>query len=351
MGRMYLLGEPIFDPVMERKEFFAPAGQTDLCRKILAETQDRKTVIQKLREEYIAIAYSLVAMGIEFRIIYAHEESIDKQAQAVCIKALNCRFIDFRQSLFSNSALVFPRDFCVALSGKIILINSKVATLKSNQKDGYALISSPFGEGGRVLSAGEIMVVSERMIIEDGQSRFVKKNDLKKIAVRGIKTLYFPTPLAKKIGTDTGRGCFFTNDHLDRIGSLLIDQRGKYHLVVDPLIWTAWWEDKISKVWFQEGPEKTMERLKRACGPLGIKVHQPKTLAIPYALNLIQFSDGRVLMTNGDEDVAELVGSLVGKNNLYITPIPIRYHPTWLYAGIRCLIGDAPTPLMKPILQ
>ena len=349
MGRMYLLGEPVFDPAMERKEFFAPAGQADLCRKILAETQDRETVIQKLREEYIAIAYSLVAMGIEFRIIYAHEELIDKQAQAACVKALNCRFIDFRQSLFSSSALVFPRDFCVTLPGKIVLVNSKVAVLKSNQKDGYTLISSPFGEGGRVLSVGKIIAVSERMIVEDGQSRFVEKNDLKKITAQGIKTLYFPTPLAKKIGTNMRGDCFFTNDHLDRVGSLLLDQEGKYHLVIDPLIWTAQWKDKLSRIWLQEGPEKTRERLKRICEPLEIKVHQPKALTIPYALNLIQFPDGRVLMTDGDEDVAELVGNIVGKNNLYITPISIRYHPVWVYAGIRCLVGDAPIPLMKPI--
>ena len=95
--------------------------------------------------------------------------------------------------------------------------------------------------------------------------------------------------------------------------------------------------------------KETIEKIKLICQPLGIEVHHPKKMEVPYALNLIQFPDNRVLMTGGDESVAELINEIVGEENVFKTPTPIRYFPVWLYAGIRCLVSEAPEPLFKPV--
>jgi hypothetical protein len=78
-------------------------------------------------------------------------------------------------------------------------------------------------------------------------------------------------------------------------------------------------------------------------------VHYPEKIEVPCSLNLIQFSDGKVLMTNGDESVAKLIDEIVGKENVFKTLIPIRFFPACRYGCIRCLINELPDVMFKSI--
>ena len=346
MKPFYLLGEPIFDVHYEDRRFQAPVSQIELCQKILAEEQDPEVIVNELRKEYLVIAYSLKEMGIEFRIIYAHEDKIDKMALAYCIDPLKCKLIGFSPDFFGPS-IVYPRDFCTVLP-KIVLINPEVASLTSSEKDGFSLISSPFGEGGRVLHSGETMLVSERVVEKDRHSRFVTDEEIREVSDLGINMARLPSPIGGVVqGGEKNR--FFSNDHIDRVGALIADSKQQLHLIVDPRIYTAKWRKGGAIPWEPAGPEETIIRLRSICDPLEIKVHVPRSLSVPYSLNFIQFSDGKVLMTGGDDHVAELVSGLIGEENIYMTPVPIKYHPVWVYAGIRCMIADAPLPLLKPV--
>lgn len=344
MEPFYLLGEPIFNVNIENRRFQAPVGQLKLCQKILEHGQSRSYVVDKLRDEYVAIVQSLVDMGIKFRIIYAHKEAVDKKILSVCIYYFKSKLIDFSPNFFGPS-IVCPRDFCTVLP-KIVLVNSKVAELMTNDKDGYSCIASPFGEGGRVLHSGKTMLVNEKINAESGNSRFVRDEEIREISDLGIKTARFPSPLGGVVqGDDKNR--FFSYDHIDRVGALIADSKQQLHLIVDPGIYTAKWKSEGLTSWDPAGPEETIAKLRTICDPLEIKVHMPEYLNVPYSLNLIQFPNGQVLMTNGDDRVAEMVGGFIGQENVYLTPIPIRYYPVWVYAGIRCMIADAPLPLLK----
>ena len=189
------------------------------------------------------------------------------------------------------------------------------------------------------------MLVCERVVDQDGKSRSVKNREIEEISDLGIVIKKIPAPLS--INLNDIKRTFF-NDHLDRIGALISDTHNNLHLVLDPGLMTTKWTPGQTRLWDLMNPAESIDKIKSICEPHEIEVHTPKALRVPYSLNLMQFVDGQILMTSGDGDVAEVIANIVGSENVHLTPIPIRYYPTWLYAGIRCLINDAPLPVLKP---
>jgi hypothetical protein len=117
---------------------------------------------------------------------------------------------------------------------------------------------------------------------------------------------------------------------------------------MDPRCVLARIVDDRTRKWEPMFPDEAFSWLRRLIVPLGVELHIPPLLKVPYSVNLLQVPDGRVLMTKGKEGgLLEVIQSIVGIQNVFETELPIRYIPTWLYAGIRCLIGDWPEPLMK----
>jgi len=344
MEQLYLVGEPIFKPPSDKKRY-ALVSQVGLCQQVLRETQESNIVIRKLQQEYLAIIWSLKEIGISFRIIYSHEDKVDKQVLRTCIDDLGCRLVGFHPDYFP-AAVAYPRDFVTVLP-KLILVNSQIASVKVGQKDNYRILPSFYGEGGRVLVWEKTMLACERLVLEDKHSSEPK--GLREIRQTGIKIALLPLPLSITFSISGVEEIAFFNDHLDRVACLIQGKDGGLHLIVDPQIYTADWKGhKQDPSWIRRFPEDTIKRIKQVCEPLEIEVHCPKKLEIPYSLNLIQFPDGQVLMTSGDDSVAEVVSEIVGEDKIVKTPIPIRFFPVWTYAGIRCLVNEAPMPLLKP---
>ncbi len=343
MTDSYLVGEPLFGKKF-RESYYAPVGQADLAFRILHEIQSECEALQKLREEYVAIVYALTEMGINFRIIYAHEDMIDQTSLGACIQGLNCRLVGFPPE-FVPPSVIYPRDFATVFPN-IILVNSKVVELQVTEAKGHQIISSPYGEGGRVLSRRKTMLVGERLILEKGDSTDPQK-EIERIRALGIKVGIIPLLLAQVFSRSKKAEKLICNDHLDRVGCLLEGKDGGLHLVVDPLICTADWQGGGGYPWIPRLPYDSIDLIKRRCESLEIKVHYPKKMQIPYSLNLVQFSDGRVLMTAGDDPVAETVANIVGEGKIHQTPIPIELFPVLCYAGIRCLVTRSPEALFK----
>lgn len=341
MEPFWLVGEPMFGSE-PKDEHLAPVGQAELCLKILEETQDFNEVVARLREEYVSIVWMLKQMGIELRIIYAHEDLVDEKTLKFCTEALQCKLVGFPKEYFPPS-VVYPRDFSVLLSG-ILLVNSQVTQILVERRGNYEIIASPYGEGGRVLHCRDVVLVGERIIKEGGSSHPADQSELRRITPTGTRIGLLPLPMFTRLGFQ-GRVQF--NDHVDRVGCLIFGKDGGLHHVVDPKIQTIKWRGSKATPWTPVGPRETFEKLTRICEPLEITVHRPRTMLVPYSLNLLQFPDGRVLMTGGDEPVAEVISEIVGEENVFRTPTPIRFLPTWVYAGIRCIVNEAPLPLLK----
>ncbi len=339
--KMYLLGDPLYPWILKKKpkkKFLAPVSQLELCQAVLKETHDIQQILENLRQEYLAIAYALKIMGIDFRIIYSHRKETDMKVLGACIEILGCKLAGFPQT-FSPDVVSYPRDLFTVLPN-FILANLQRVKLGRKARNCREIISSPYGEGGRILVCGTTALVGEKLILENKPSQNPNTEELTRV---GLKVGLFPIPLAGEFSVEGLEDRLLPNDHLDRVTCLIKGIDGKIHLVVDSQICTGKLENGK---WNPLTPEESLKRVNAVCEQLGISFHIANT-KVPYSLNLMQFHDGRVLMTKGDDAVEKVIAGIVGKENITTTEVPIRFLPVYTYAGIRCWINEMPTILFK----
>jgi hypothetical protein len=334
----YLVGEPIFPDWMEppTERFSSPVASAQFAVNLRRSVQDLEQLKMALRHEYLAIIAGLSEMGATFRLLYAHPDKVDQRVMNAAVRA-GFRLAGMTPDFFTGGT-IYPRDFSIR-AGRVSLVNSAWTQLTQNQDD---LIASPFGEGGRTLSARDIVLVPERIVLKAGLSRRVMDEDLSPLYAAGLRTGRLPLPVAVYCTHEEVTSSVFFNDHLDRAAGLIAGKDGRAHLVLDPCFFTVKWIDEGAKIWELREPEDSENLVREICKPLGIVVHRLASMRVPYALNLIQSQDGCVLMTGGDEAAAGLIGELVGSEKVHTTEIPIIHYPVFANAGIRCLVGDMP---------
>jgi len=339
---MYLVGEPMFQGNRGETTFLAPAGQTDLCREVLRETNDLKLVRRNLTGEYLAVICGLREMGADFRIILSHPDKVAIDVINICAR-MGCRFAGFSADFFPPS-IAYPRDFSTTVPGTI-LINEHTKVL-SPEKNGWKLIVSPWGEGGRILQATRHAAVPERICGNGKESYAVEDRHLKPLHDAGMKVMLLPPPLFFEIMATGGMWSLSFNDHLDRVACMIQDKENHPHLIVDPGIRGMKTVNRTLSNWIPLTSEETIAAIQERAAEAGVTFHVAPTLRIPYSLNLLQDIAGRVLMTGGEHELSSLIRTIVGPDMVIETHIPIRYFPAWNYAGIRCLVSEAPTPLL-----
>lgn len=350
MENTYILGGPALGHITEDylcKDFFAPFGQLNLCHDILKETQDREKIIENLAREYLAIVYALKEMDIRFYITYSAKAA--KNAEnllSICQEALKCKFIGLPEN-FPFELGCYPRDMLVYLKRqKTVLVNSSIANLNIKNKDLHQFFPSPYGEGGRVLFSDEIALISKQLVSDNSRVSHVAESGIfKRIE---LKVSALPVPLSGVFSLDGIKEKVNSNDHLDRVSNLVKGKDGNLHLIIDPNICTL--ENDGKKEWLSLGPKKSKEKIISYCEPLGIKVHYPKKMEIPYSINFEQFPDRRVLVTKGEKYLNRIIGRIVGWENIFTTEVPIRFLPVYNRAGIRCMVNQIPEPMIKTLI-
>jgi hypothetical protein len=342
---MYLLGEPVFKPA-PRDKFLAPAGQANLCLRVFEESTDPDVVRQKLAEEYVAIAASLKTMGVDFRILFVHREDVEMPVIEVCVGHLGCRLGTLDPS-FAHPMTMFPRDMSTNIPG--VLLVSENFRVSGSERNGWKIHVSPWGEGGRILSVPGYAVVSERISTGEKSSYAVDDQHTLILREAGLSVMTMPPPLVARMNMRGEMVGALFNDHVDRVGCLVQDPKGRPHLIVEPLIGGTRRSSSRNdgEEWEVIGADEMIALLKRSSRHGGIEFHLAPRLRVPYALNLFQHVDGRILMTGGESEVVSLLEEVAGRGSITETPVPIRYFPAWLQAGIRCLINEAPTPFLK----
>ena len=345
MTTSYLVGAPIFLPgIPEDGRFPVPIHQARLIASILANNHELSHVEGQLREEHNSIVTALNEMGYHFQIALAYPDKLD--SRAICdYLARGCRLIRF-PSDFPASLALCPRDLAVTIPGRVLL-NCRYASI-DRVIDDCRITSSPVGDGGSVLLASGAAVVCDRIIsfCDDlPMNRSTCKSDLEPFVSAGMKTVMFPAPVMGflKGGSLTGQLAFF--GHCDRVSCLVSDVQGGLHLVLDHDIVTVSVVDESAQSWRPMMLDETISVLRRACESRGITVHRAPRSTVPYSLNLQQFFDGRILMTGGTTEVTEMLRSITGQQ-IVTTNIPIQYYPTWMYAGIHCLVTEFPRSLL-----
>jgi len=278
----------------------------------------------------------LKQMGLDFRVAFSSEEGLDKLIVSVLTQVLDCRFVGFGPNV-NRMATAFPCDFGTELPNAVLLSDA-FGCLRSDFTKGVRSVTSPYGEAGRLLHADDIAFVAERVCL--GTSS--RPADTSELASIGMKVGLLPNLLAHFLEAGGDSVFTSTNDHLDRVAGMLKDPAGGKHLIIDPMYWGGPASSPIT-------PAAVREKIKQKCNRLGVTLHLPfeQTLSIPYSLNFVQFDDGRVMMTSGDEPLAKLIVEIVGDDKVVTTATPIFMYPTARFAGIRCLVGQVPTIFFK----
>jgi hypothetical protein len=330
---LYFVGEPLAGVDFGEEELSFPSSQADIYCEVLEESASRDLVECALRREYAAIVSALKSMDIDFMIPLLYPGPTDRNF----LKELDCRTIHFGNIL--PGIMACPRDFCVVLEeAKLLLLNSRAVKEVVSENNGWSLMVSPYGEGGRVLVRDSTMIIGDTLSnISNAGVDFIVRTGMN----IGIFPSVATTVWSRSKNAPTGFKC---NTHIDRVACLLRGRDKKQHLIVDPLLETVFWDE--SNRWVLRKPAETLDLIRQTFEPMGIKVWQPAKIEVPCSLGMVQFKDGRVLMTGGDQAVRELVCAIVGAEDVFDTGVPIKFLPLWKRAGIHCIIGEAPMPLL-----
>lgn len=325
MAIRLVLGEPHFRFV--KGDPWSTIGQMHLVLAI----RKRCTYEQlpdRLREEYLAIGRGLKQLDPKFGIInlipYTDQVSDDE------LKNLSRASIMLRTSTRGNLRS-FPRDITVTFE-KLWLINPDVVDQDRMFGDSR-ILSSPLGEGGMVLFSDRT-ALSCHVFTRKG-----KMHEAEEFAgplrEAGINFGTLPPHMfgEERNGEVTGRW----DKHIDRVASLIVDRRGEHHLLVSRGYYSATSNEMLE-------PLDTLKVVRKTCDDLGIHVHELGQLTIPQAFAVVQYN-GKVLMTSGDDGVAEVISDIVGSENIVMTEIPIEHYPAFTRASIRCLVGEFPDSL------
>lgn len=315
-GQTVLLGEPVFSGFeMWSGGYMVPVGAESWVRKV---DEDQRPHDNVLRDEYAAIAHCLHEMGIDFRMIIAHKEFIDLPTLLGLNKYLGVRGLGMHPAIGSTT---FPRDMMVTFGAKTYL--SPDGNFELLNEDG---VVSELGEGGRVLKTGNKVLVPKAQSFLDLDDY---REDITKLSGEGFQFGLLPWPLFSDQDPFSDKSPKFTNDHLDRAAALIHGKGGDYLLL----------DSNYARARTIEGGEY-FPQIRATCESLAITpvVVDRTENSIPYALNMEQFADGSVIMTGGDDPLAEIVGAIVGDDKVHTTEVPITHFPLLRKGGIRCLM-------------
>ncbi len=349
-----VLGAPIFsnDP---NATFQMPLGQKNLAEPMRLQTRNPQELYRLLALEYVAIMTGLVRMRVSFQVALSHRHLIAPGLLEKLTTFLRVPTVNFPEE--DPQASIYPRDFVTWIPGKLLLVPPYLKP----QVKGVSVVKSPYAVGGRILQRQDVALVNELFdpledIPEDDHLGFslacretcadgiypLSAAPIQPLRQAGLRVGLLPNGIVK-IELPDGSIIYAPDDHPDRFCGLLEDRRGKLHLIVDPQIYSGV-DDIYAPPRF--GPPETLRRYQEVCEELGITLHVPSRLMIPASVCFWQAPDLRVLLTGGDIEMAGLVASIVGDENLVTTKTPIMHQPAWNKAGIRCLIGEIPSWLL-----
>lgn len=346
----YILGCPSFGRVLEGlKEFYVPVSQIGLCRDVLREIKSNEDCLTKIQKEYFAIFFALLEMEIDFSITCHETEEEYRQGIKDSLREIEKEFeIGFEIGItdlpdsFPVDIASYPKDIFTILA-KDVLVNSEIIIARPENKNIHRVASSLYGEGGRVLHRRNTILVSEYLTL--GKHRPLEEAKIADFNQMEINLGLFPLPISS-IFSLSKKGKLIPNDHLDRVSCLIEGKDKKLYLVVDPKICTL--KKDEDKNWIVQNSEKSLEEIRIICQQLGIELCYLEKMEVPYALNLFQFENGKILMTGGDDSTYQVIAEIVGEEMVTKTEVPIQLYPIFNNAGIGCLINKSfPPTLLK----
>lgn len=350
MKTLYFIGEPVIDVDIDDPDHViaGPIGQHAQCEEVFKKYPTSCAAMRAMRTEYASIIEALQSMSILFKMMLSHIDAYDLPTASECITRLGVSYAKMDSSIPAVFT-TYPRDMTTVIPG-LTLLNDRGRTEAHAPLGIQNVIESPFGEGGRVLCSRKIMIVPEYSLVNGIRSRPTTENEVAPILKAGMRVGTFPIFIAGELKSSGAMKHFF-NDHLDRISTLIDGKDGKTHLIIDSGALIARDGHAPGDLGAHIPADEIAQLIAGEYQQLGIRIHIAPPCKIPYALNLEQFEDGRVLMTGGAPELTELIESIIGSRMVTTTSVPIECFPTFKFAGIRCMIAKAPLDFLTKAAQ
>lgn len=332
----YLLGTPYFN-LNFKKDIpqFIPVAQYKAALTPFKKTHDRSSMVAGLKSEYRSIVKALLDLDIKFSVVDLERGDSNTRRW---LRSRGCSSLQLPYEQIVHWQ-IFPRDICVYIKETdIILAHTKLFKIHFSKLNGCRIIHTGWGEGGRVILSGNHMLLG---LNPEAGKRISERKVISQLRDAGMKVAFIPYALFYGLSQKGEIKTLFHHSHIDLSCSLLKGKDGGIHLILDPGYRTGPLSDTLSV-------GSSLDLVRKNCAEIGIEVHVPrKPLSIPFGTAMVQFENGRVLATGGDEEVLATVADIVGSENIKVTGVPIVQYPLFGGAGLHCLITENPLPLLS----
>ncbi len=305
-----------------------PYGQWPLIQKVRQEIHTVREAHEAVLVEHIAVGEALEAMGVPF-FMAAHPSTPSTIRDLFATGNCNMRTINS----FERTHQLYPRDYATLIDNQLVLVQPGFESTCPHPD--VQVVESPYATGGRIHYRAGIVFINPHPHVEKDTSVAMP------LLKAGLKV--FALPNAIMVGKNKkGRQTVMFDDHVDRVSGLIEASDGSLHLFVDDTVVGAIDRDTM------KNPTRTLDWYRKACDAAEVTLHVMSDITTPYAMGFWQAPDGRVIVTGGEPELADALRKLVGTDGVFVTKLPIRHYPTWLQAGIHCLIGELPDWILGP---
>lgn len=252
----------------------------------------------------------------------------------------------------------FPRDLWTMLpNGTVMMdlswhrfqamLNPHCHVVEPAWTEKHGIVDSIYGEGGRILVRRSLAIVFDKAEMPGletlnalGEDRYeLKPPPIWQLTDQALEVLELPEVSATFLDDQSHEMGFGADNHIDRFFSLIEDRQGALHLLADPLIWSGFQGQRKPPKY---NPDSTLRECRRRAIRAGIEFHRIKQIHHPLAMGIYQTADGRVVMSGGEPELREVIADLVGDDQVITSEEPLYRYGAWFYAGIRCLVNEAP---------
>jgi hypothetical protein len=218
-----LLGTPSFNlPPKHGAHRFIPVGQLDLAQTIFRNARGKQNVANALEAEYKGIAATLHRLGCTFHVANLDAATPGLHAWLATKGALALELPGALPQMWQR----YPRDLFVYLPHvRVLLAHAKLFRLKEPPHTDCAIWHSQWGEGGRVLAAGDTLLVGRNP--QGAQAAEPRVLDM--LRDRGMRVAALPWPLFFALNGRAEPEAIYFDKHLDRVGGLVRDRDGNPH--------------------------------------------------------------------------------------------------------------------------
>ncbi|MEI6477603.1 MAG: hypothetical protein WCO52_01280 [bacterium] len=332
-----VLGLPVLGNWSAECRLFVPLGHEAFCREILHEDEDDSsnaplgqleellglidTLHRARQKPFLLLTHMNRFPGVVFKELY------DSGVRQFPIRKLD------RRALLSG----FPRDLAVAVPETMtLLVSTRYRGRVKPRYDGWRVIRSNWGEGGRIHVSGTTAVVAER------EGPIFGRQDHRALREAGIEKIVTLPQGGALVEEHDGSKVYARIGHVDVFAGLCTANDGSLHLFLDPQ-YPSFDKDVRTAI---------REYALRMCEKADITLHVPETdLLVPYSPGFVQLHGGRVILTGGEPWLKDELVKLLGPMKVFCMKQPFKRIPCYLRAGIHCLVNELPGNFLIDLLE